>query len=229
MATVYDQAARPQATPTPRSGTSRPPGVRSTPTRQRRLPWIALGVLLVFGAGLAFAAWSRAASVRVPVLVAARDVAPGEVLSADAVSTVEVGAGPGVRTVAAADRTLVLGQVARGPIPAGTLLSPDMVADGDAVPPGQAVVGALLAPGAYPTAALRAGDHVLLVEVAGVGEPSGQVTELGDGEVWAVTTPDIPGGTELFVSLLVPADRASAAADAAGRQQLRLVLVGGAA
>ena len=30
------------------------------PSTKRRMPWIALGLLLVFGSGLAFAAWSRA-------------------------------------------------------------------------------------------------------------------------------------------------------------------------
>jgi hypothetical protein len=154
-------------------------------------------------------------------------VAAGEVLSADAISTTEIAAGGDVRRVADTNRALVVGQIARGPIPAGTLLSADMLADGDIVPAGQAVVGALLTPGAYPTAALRAGDRVRLVEVAAASQPDGLAAELGDGRVWAVSTPDVPGAEGLFVSLLVPADRASAAADAAARQQLRLVLVGG--
>ncbi len=191
------------------------------------MPWVALGLLLVFGAGLAFAAWSQASSARTAVLITNRDVAAGEVLSADAISTAEIAAGGDVRSVADTDRALVVGQIARGPIPAGTLLSSDMLADGDIVPAGQAVVGALLTPGAYPTAALRAGDRVRLVEVAAASQPDGLAAELGDGRVWAVSTPDAPGAEGLFVSLLVPADRASAAADAAARQQLRLVLVGG--
>jgi hypothetical protein len=119
----------------------------------------------------------------------------------------------------------VVGQVARGPIPAGTLLSPKMVTDGDAVPTGQAVVGAVLAPGAYPTAALRPGDPVLLIEATGSGE-SNQPRGLGAARVWAITSPDGPGASGLFVSLLVPQDRAVDATNAAARQQLRLVLVG---
>ena len=98
----------------------------------------------------------------------ADDVAAGQTVGDDMVTTTEVEVGPGVRTLPAGDRAAVVGQVARGPIPAGTLLSPEMVTDGDAVPAGQAVVGAVLAPGAYPTAALRPGDPVQLVEAAGV-------------------------------------------------------------
>ena len=207
------------------TGPSRVPGVRSTPAGQRRVPWIALGLLLVFGAGLAFAAWSRAASNRTTAFVAARDIAAGEVLGPDAIAPAELGAGPGVHTVT--ERGLVVGRVARGPIPAGAVLSPEMVTDGEAVPAGQAVVGALLAPGAYPTDALAPGDSVRLVETASSSVAGGGAGELGAGRVWAVSTPGSPGATGLFVSVLVPADAAAPVADAAARQALRLVLVGG--
>jgi hypothetical protein len=192
--------------------------------RERRVPWIALGLLLVFGAGLGFAAWSRATSSRSPVLVAVRDVAAGETVPVEAVGTADVGAGPGVRTVAASDLDLVVGRIARGPIPAGSVIAPDMVSDGDAVPAGHAVFGAVLEAGAYPTAALRPGDQVRLIESAAVGDLAAVPRELGVGRVWAVTTPDGPGADGLFVSLLVPEEQAAAGANAAARQQLRLVL-----
>ena len=140
------------------------------PSTKRRMPWIALGLLLVFGSGLAFAAWSRATSTRVAVLVTSHDVAAGQTVGEDMVTTTEVEVGPGVPTLPAGDRAAVVGQVARGPIPAGTLLSREMVTDGGAIPAGQAVVGAVLAPGAYPTAALRPGDPVQLVAAAASGE-----------------------------------------------------------
>jgi hypothetical protein len=195
-------------------------------TRERR--WIALGLLLVFGAGLGFAAWSQTTSSRSPVLVAAREIGAGETVEVDAVGTADVGAGPGASTVPASDLDLVVGRVTRGPIPAGTVLSPDMVSDGDAVPAGQAVIGAVLASGAYPTAALRPGDPVRMVATATTGaDPTAVPKELGTGRVWAVTTPDAPGAAGLFVSLLVPEDRAAGASDAAARQQLRLILIGG--
>jgi hypothetical protein len=105
------------------------------------------------------------------------------------------------------------------------LLSPEMVADGDVVPAGQAVVGAVLAPGAYPTKALRAGDPVQLVEAAATAD-SGTARDLGAARVWAISTPDGPGQSGLFVSLLVPQAHAADASSAAARQQLRLLLVG---
>jgi SAF domain len=205
----------------------RVPGVRSTPARQRRMPWIALGLLLVFGSGLAFAAWSRASSARVAVLVAARDVDAGEVITADAVRTDDVAAGPGVAVVTPAQRSLLIGKVARGPIASGTLMARAMVSETDVVSVGQAVVGAVLAPGAYPTAALRAGDQVELVASASENDPDASAGSLGPATVWAITdTGAADGSRSRFISLLVAADRATAVTNAASRDQLRLVLVG---
>jgi hypothetical protein len=162
------------------------------------------------------------------VLIAARDVVAGEAVAVDAIGTADVGAGPGARTVAASDLDMVVGRVARGPIPAGTVLSPDMVSDGDAVPDGQAVIGAVLEAGAYPTAGLRPGDPVRMVEAAATGDSAAMPRELGAAHIWAITTPDGPAESGLFVSLLVPEDQAAAASNAAARQQLRLILIGSA-
>src|SRR5262245_39870019 len=199
----------------------------TTPSTKRRVPWIALGLLLVFGSSLAFAAWSRATSTRVPVLVASHDLAAGQTIGDDMVTTTEVEVGADVPTIAASDRAAVVGRVARAPIPAGPLRAPQLVTDGSAGPDGQAVVGAVLPSGAYPTAALRAGDRVQLVEAAATGDAA-EARTLGDARVWALTSPDGPGLSGLFVSLLVPQDQAAATANAAARQQLRIVLVGGA-
>ena len=102
-----------------------------------------------------------------------------------------------------------------------------MVGDGDAVPDGQAVIGAVLEAGAYPTASLRPGDAVRMVEAATTEASTAVPAELGAARIWAVTTPDGPGESGLFVSLLVPADQAAAASNAAARQQLRLILTDG--
>jgi hypothetical protein len=208
----------------------RPPGVRSTPSRQRRRPWIALGLVMVFGAGLAFAAWSRSTSARVPVLVAARTIDAGEVVDAASLVTVEVNLGPGAQSVPVTERAAVVGRTARGPIPKGAVLAVGMLSDAAVIPDGSAVVGAVLAPGAYPVASLQPGDTVRLVAAAGssssapVGAPS---SDLGTGSVWAVSDPGTPGAPGLFVSVLVPSDVAGAVSGAAGSGQLRLVLVGG--
>jgi hypothetical protein len=229
MATVLDSRARLAATERARRTSDparRPPGLRSTPARQRRMPWIALGLLLVFGAGLAFAGWSRATSKQVAVLVAARDIDAGDVVDAGAVRVSHVALGSDVKAVRAGDRAAVVGKVARGLIPSGTLIGSSMVTTGPIVPAGHAVVGAVLAAGAYPTASLRPGDAVELIATAGANEPGASAEPLGTGRVWSVSDPRSPGGSGLFVSLLVPSDRAATVSNAAALQRLRLVLVG---
>jgi hypothetical protein len=209
-----------------RMSARRPPGSRSSPARQRRLPWIALGLLLVFGAGLAFVAWTRAASAQVAVLVAARDIAPGDVVPRSALRVERVTAGAKIASTTTARQELVVGMRARGFIPAGTLVNAAMVSDAEVVPAGQAVVGAVLPPGAYPIPSLHVGDPVDLVSAASTGDPAASVEALGSGRVWAITDVGTPGTAGRFVSVLVPADRAAAITNAAAQQRLRLVLVG---
>ena len=72
------------------------------------------------------------------VLVAARDVAPGEVIGADRLRVVELGRSGDVRAIQPMQQDLILGQAARGPIPAGTVLNTDLFADRDAGDPRRA-------------------------------------------------------------------------------------------
>jgi hypothetical protein len=77
----------------------------------------------------------------------------------------------GAVTKAVADRALPAtvdpdGRVARVPIPAGALLTPDVLTRGPALPSqGEALVGVALAPGAAPGDGLAAGDLVRVVRL----------------------------------------------------------------
>lgn len=197
-----------------------------TPQRRKQLPWAILGVLLVSGSILGFALWSQQQAQRVPVLVAANDIDAGAVIERDDLTLVSIGSDPGVRLLVASQQDLVLGQIARGPIPQGTPLSELLLAETDALPAGQAVVGAPLSPGEYPTSALRAGDTVEMVRVAPrTGDEPVEV--LGTATVWTVE--DLFSGSEprLFVSLLVDQELSASVADAVSRDEFRLVLVSG--
>lgn len=202
--------------------------VHGTPQRRRQLPWAVLGVLLVAGSVLAFALWSQQQAERIPVLVAASDIDAGAVIDRGDVTLISIGSDPGVRLLDATQQSLVVGQVARGPIPQGTPFSELLVvAETDSVPAGQAVVGAPLSPGEYPTSALRAGDIVQMVRVlprTGVGEQDVEI--LGTATVWTIE--DLFAGSEprLFVSLLVEDVLAPEVANAVSQDQFRLVLVG---
>ena len=85
------------------------------------------------------------------------------------------------------------GHVARVPIPAGALLTPDVLTRGPALPgQGEALVGLALAPGAAPAEGLAAGDLVRVVRLpvtAGeVGQSGGGMLVLAAAPVWAART-----------------------------------------
>jgi len=198
-----------------------------TPQRRRQLPWAVFGILLVACSILGFALWTLNQAERTPVLVAARDIDAGQVIERADVTTVSVGADAGVRLLTADEGGLVIGEVARGPIPAGTPLSPLLVAESDAVPAGSAIVGASLEPGEYPTSSLRSGDRVELVRVISATTVGNERLEvLGTAKIWTVEQLLTGGAPQLFISLEVNADDAAVVANTISQNRLRLVLIG---
>ena len=100
----------------------------SSPTR-RRPSWVLLGSLLVGLAGLLGAWVFTATTERISVMVAARDISPGEVITATDMTAVEMGKAGGLRAVQPSQQSLVVGRAARGPIPAGTVLNTGLFAE----------------------------------------------------------------------------------------------------
>src|SRR3954454_22009605 len=145
---------RENTSPTPAPSTNAAPSpVSLASPRHRRPSWVVAGVVLVALAAL-IGAWVFAAtSDTMRVVVAARDVSPGEVIGATDVRVVELGRSGDVRAIEPDEQSLILGRAARGPIPAGTVLNTDLFADrAQVIPGGQVVIGASLAAGAAPTA-----------------------------------------------------------------------------
>ncbi len=203
-----------------------PTGVVRGPGRNRRMPWIALGVLLIAGAIVGFALFTISQASRTLVWVSAVDIPAGATIERSQLSLVAVGADPGVRLLPRGQESTVLGGVARNQIPAGTPLSRALVVPPqEVVPAGQAVVGAELKRGQYPTSRLAAGDRVQLVATATAGRPADDALSLGTATVWAIEPPTRSAPDSLFVSLLVPADRVTLVANVAGEDHLRLVMV----
>ncbi len=198
-----------------------PAPVRVGAGRRKRLPWLALAVVLVVGGGLLVGLLVQSAGDRSTVLAAARAVAPGQVLTAADLRVVDVGVDGEAALVPASSRASVVGQVAVVGIPEGALLSPGQLAPDGGVEPGSVVVGALLGPGELPVPTLRPGDVVELVAVSG-----GQGAEresLGTGSVFS-TAPGTQTGS-VFVSLVVDDAIAGEVADVAAQQRLRLLLL----
>ena len=185
------------------------------------MPWLALALVLVVGGGLLVGLLVQSAAERSTVLVAARSIAPGQVITDADLGVVDVGIDGEASLLPATSRSSIVGQVAVVGIPEGALLATGQVAAGGGIEPGTVVVGALLAPGELPVSTLRAGDAVALVAVGG-GQGADRES-LGAGTVFT-TSPGTQTGS-VFVSLAVDEEIAEQVADVASQQRLRLLLL----
>lgn len=200
--------------------------------KKRRPSWVLLGVVMVGLAALLGAYVFSTTSKTVSVLVAARDLSPGDIVTVTDLQVEDIGRSDVLRTIAPAEQNLIVGQAARGPIPRGTLLNTALFASRDhVIPTGFVVVGVAMEPGAVPVSSMAVGDRVEILVTA-----KSQSTEASPAPVAVVVTPAIvwsAGSTgqgantaKQVVSLLVPAEMQASVAQAASEGRLRLSMTG---
>ena len=211
------------------------PVVSMSPPKRLRPATVLAGVASVVLAALLGAYVFTASSSKVPVMVAAHDLEPGVPVSAADLRVVELRSTGALRAIQSSQQELILGEVPRAPVPAGTVLNTGLfVSASDAVPHGKAVVGAAFEAGQIPSPRLGAGDNVQLLQVAAAAPGSldaapRSASVLGSATVWAVTGSAEPGSStsKVWVSLLVDESSQTAVAQAAADGVLRVSLVAG--
>jgi hypothetical protein len=134
---------------------------------------VALGGLLVIVCVLAYAYGAVRLGDRMQVLVVARSVSAGQVITAADLAEASAAKDSRVRLIPATDAVQVVGRTAVVPLVAGMLLTPNLI--GDAAFPPQSKVTASLAlkPGQYPQG-LAAGARVVVYVAANAqaGQPA---------------------------------------------------------
>lgn len=196
--------------------------------RERRVPWLVLGVLLVAGSGLAFAVWAQSIGDRHPVLALARSIEAGETLTPAHLTVARVGTDADLAFSAPTAADDLVGTVATASLPAGTLVHPTLFADRALVDPGDALVGLTVLPGELPLGGLRSGDRVVVVETPtdlDAADRSAPRALWAAAVVASATTTDEAGIEHVTVSLRVDAFDAGEISAAAARGAVRLVLV----
>lgn len=214
-----------------KSGRTQPATVVPLVAPHRRRPaWMIWGAALVIIAAVVGAWAFSSASTQISIVVAARDLEPGDVVTATDLRVVEIGSAGDMRAVQVSQQALVIGQVARAAIPEGTVLNTDLFADpGTSVPDGFVVIGTPLDAGTAPIGSLAAGDPVDVIGVAKANGPDGSATAvvITRASVWAVDRPATSSSSpKVWVSLLVPAESQTAVAQASADGLLHLSLVG---
>ena len=182
-------------------------------------------MLLIVGCTVAIAWLFTVVGDRTAVLVAGRDIAAGQVISEQDLAEAQI-SGSGLSAVPVSGREVIVGRVARGPVPAGALLSSGMVAQDPLPGPGQVAVGLALKPGQMPAelSAGRRGD-VLLVPTAGTSSGEGKVLARG-GQVVSVTA-SAAGGWIVTVVIGQESALEVSQAAAGGRVALVMLALGG--
>jgi hypothetical protein len=211
--------------PAPRVNGSVAPVVRSPlPTRERRPGLLALGLVVVLGAGALFGWLYSTAGEKTPVVVVTSQIPVGQVIERTDLSTVDVAGA--VTAIAGGNLDSVVGERASVTLLPGTLLQRSMVTDADPLPAGQAQVGVAVRSGQMPADGVVPGDRVTVLRLAAAQatdatEPKVLVQDVA---VYAVRDDPTQAGTAL-VTLLVKTSQGPAVAAASGAGSAALIKV----
>jgi hypothetical protein len=161
--------------------------------RRRRLPFVALGGLLVIVCVLAYAWGAVRLGDRVQVLAVARPVAAGQTLTAADLKQVSAAEDPGVQLIPVGQVQQVTGRTAVVPLLPGTLLTPSLVGEAAFPPVGKVTASLALKPGQYPQG-LATGARVAVYASA---------TETSDGQPAAANGAKSAGSTAVRLQAVV--------------------------
>ncbi|WP_336921812.1 SAF domain-containing protein [Aquipuribacter sp. SD81] len=192
----------------------------SAPRTRRRPGLLALGIALVVVSALGAVSLFTVFSDTQRVVLVVAPVDAGQTIGAEDLAVTDATVGPDLAVVPAGELDAVVGAVARVPLLAGQLLSPEAVLDGPPVPgDGAAVVGLPLTRTQMPAGGLQAGDRILVVDTpqAGGEPPTGVPDAIPATVLRVVTDPDDP--TIAVVDVVAPVDdaRSLGARGATGR------------
>lgn len=193
------------------------------PPRERRPMLAAFAVLLIVGGAAAAGLLAVRSDARVPVLVAAQDIAVGQAITADVLRTAPVAA-EGTKLIPADQQDLVVGKFPRVAIQADQLLDTTMLTGSGTLTDGNVAVGASLEPGRVPATGLQAGDVVQLVRVAG-GEGTVLVPDALVSSVLTGAENAAGGGGALTATFIVASKEGARIAGVAAEGELAAVLV----
>jgi hypothetical protein len=236
--------SRARRRPAPDEAPAAPPiaGRRATPAdrlefgrageaRHRNPGWLLAGVLLVLVSAIGGVLLFASADDRHGVLVAAADLEVGQPLRRADLRVVQMSAAEGVSTLGTDDAAVLIGQIAIGRIPAGTVLNPSMFDTSSPLAAGEMVFGAALDPGEAPLSGVVVGSAVRLLAtpraIAGAARdvaaaPPAAVV-IGDGVVW---DHEALGSGKIWLSVRTTVEVGLVASKAAQDDELRVVIIG---
>lgn len=204
------------------SGAGRVAGI----ARRRRLPYLLLGVLLVVGCSAGGVVIALQLGHRQEVLALARPVTVGQQLTARDLKEVSVSTDTGLGVVPVRSKGTVVGHPAAYSLPAGALLTRDLLGSAQVPPTGQAEAAVGLKSGQFPPG-LQPGNRVSVV-AAPSGDATDGATNPGSTSWTGIVTgvrADGAAQTTVVSLQMAQADAQALAAQPAG--QINVVIVSG--
>lgn len=191
---------------------------------------IVIGILLMLFTMAAGATVIRKAQDRTPVLVAAQQVQPGEVITAEHLRTAWISAAEGIDYLPASDRAGIVGQIAAEPLTRGKIIGSGAVIKTPALPAGFVAMSLALKPEKAAAGELRPGDRVAVIASTSPDRPDARtMILLRDIEILSSRHNQSSEGSGVLVVLKVRLEEARAIAEAQSAGTIHLVLQSGQA
>ena len=189
--------------------------------RDRRAALSALALLLVVAGALGSALVVYRSGHRVDVLVAAREIKPGQQLGSQDYAVARVASDSG-KLIRATDARGFDGSFATVDVPAGTLLNPTMFLNTNVIPSDGVIVGVTLPQNRRPAGALAKGDVVRVYEIntdvgASVGTGATPTPAAG-------ATPVIVSGAKVLVDVARVVDAPTSTSNNTDQYEISLLL-----
>ncbi|RKE02975.1 SAF domain-containing protein [Streptomyces sp. TLI_171] len=179
---------------------------RPVSARRRRPALIGVSVALIAVGGLVGAMTLTAAGQREDVLVVAKPLAFGQVITRGDLTVASISLDPALKPVGADQLDSIVGKHASAQLLPGTTLTKASVTSDALVQPGQQLVGIQVKPGQLPATALVPGQKVVIVSTPGqsvaadAGASTGTPSTL-PAQVVRVGSPDSSGSLTVDVSV----------------------------
>jgi hypothetical protein len=171
-----------------------PPPVRTAAAKRRvNRRGALLAVLAVLLGGLVSLSAAKLMTAHTTVLVVAKSVPVGSVISDSDLTTAQMTRDPHLSPILAADRVQVVGKIATVALSPGELVTLSQIGTSDGFVRGQLLVALALKEGQFPIRGLVAGDHVLVVATPGTNGTAAATSSLPNGTPTDGTASSSPG------------------------------------
>jgi Flp pilus assembly protein CpaB len=186
---------------------------------------VVVGVALMLFAIIGITSLIHKAQARIPVLVAAQNVEPGEVIERPDLRVADISVSSVVAYIGATRQSEIVGTIATEPLWPGKILGPRSVAGSFDLPAGYVSMSVALKPSRAAAGSLRSGDHVAVISSPSPERSEPTTILFPDVVVQSVRQAQTSEGSSLIVAIRLRLEEARALAEAQTKGAIDIVLL----